>query len=73
MQLAAGSFPFHINYSSSSINGNIANTWQERKEIVCHHWPSIAIRVDAVIWGDQNRDGKTKGILKIKRNIPYWI
>jgi len=39
---------------------------------VSHLWLSSTIEADAGIWRDQNKNGKTKSIFKIKRNIYYW-
>jgi len=36
-------------------------------EDVCQDWLCGVIRAEDVFWGDQNRDGKSKSILKIKR------
>jgi hypothetical protein len=27
---------------------------------------------EAVIWGDQNKDGMDRNTLKIKKNVSYW-
>ena len=44
------------------------------KKIFPHFWTSGIIRVNAVIWGDQNKEGKRniKSVFKIKRSRPYW-
>jgi hypothetical protein len=42
----------------------------KRKKIASHYFLSTVIRADAVMWGDQNKEGKTKSIFKIKRNRP---
>jgi len=39
---------------------------------ISHDWLSCIIQVDIMIWGHQNKDGKTNSIFKIKRNRPYW-
>jgi hypothetical protein len=39
-------------------------------EDVWQDWLCGIIRAEDVFWGDQNRDGKNKSILKIKREKP---
>jgi aryl-phospho-beta-D-glucosidase BglC (GH1 family) len=54
--------------SSSSTNENGGNMPQEWK-IVSRYWPS-SILVIAMTWGDHNKDGKVKSIIRFQRNRP---
>jgi hypothetical protein len=40
------------------------------EKIVYNYWLSSTIRVEDVKWGDQNEDGKTKSIFRVKWNRP---
>jgi hypothetical protein len=39
-------------------------------EDIFHYWLSSTILANAVTWKDQNKDGKTNKIFKIKRKRP---
>lgn len=54
--------------SSSSTNENGGNMSQEWK-IVSRFWPSSILPI-AVTWGDRNKDGKVKSIIRFQRNRP---
>jgi hypothetical protein len=38
---------------------------------VSYYCPSSNIRTDAVIWGDQTKNGNTNSMFKIKKNSAY--
>jgi hypothetical protein len=48
--------------SSSNTNENGRNMPQEWK-IVPRYWPASVLAI-AVTWGDQNKDGKVKSIIR---------
>lgn len=59
--------------TSSSTYGNGGNMWQKGKKNVSHCWLSTVFRVDAVISGDQNKDGKMKSVLlNVYLNSSWW-
>jgi hypothetical protein len=54
--------------TSATTNRNGRDTRQIWTKIVSHYWFSSNIWADAVILEDQNEDGKTNAIFRIKDN-----
>jgi hypothetical protein len=51
---------------------NGRNVWKIWQNAVWHCWCSTVIRTDAVVWADQNKDGKNKRIFKVKIRRCNW-